>query len=502
MAATDPDENLTSFRVGDWLVDPIAKQISREGEIVRIDPRNLRVLTLLASRAGQVVPQREIESIAWSGLVVTPDSIYQSIAQLRRALGEQKSKRYIDTVSRKGYRLVAAVSFDGVTGDEARGAVAAAHTKGSRQRYYAIAAALTAAVALAAAWLLGPASTIEPEQVADSATSSGSSTSAASAPPSTGANTELPQAYQGASHYRRAIKRLLTVLDSLSESVGENDLALIPTLMQLGNYYPLVSDPKRCEEVARRGLAILVQHGREVSSEGVELNSTLAEALTDTGRYAEAEHHLRRALEHSRQVHGDAHYSTVNVIDQWALLRIAEGRPDEAVVQARRAIAAYQQVPERVDTRNAYLISTLTWALIEQGRYDEAIEEARRGYDAITPDDPPAPYLVAYAHHFLAEALLKTGELEESEQLLRREIAIFETIPHCEMDTARAESALAESLMRQGRLDEAQARLERATDILKSGDGWRERKSRRETQARIEQLLGIRSQLANPAATG
>ena len=47
----------------------------------------------------------------WSGLVVGPASVYQAMSQLRKILGDaEEPARYIETVARKGYRLIAKVS--------------------------------------------------------------------------------------------------------------------------------------------------------------------------------------------------------------------------------------------------------------------------------------------------------------------------------------------------------------------------------------------------------
>jgi TolB-like protein len=46
----------------------------------------------------------------WSGVIVTPDSVYQGVASLRRLLGDDpKQPIYIATVPRLGYRMIAAV---------------------------------------------------------------------------------------------------------------------------------------------------------------------------------------------------------------------------------------------------------------------------------------------------------------------------------------------------------------------------------------------------------
>src|SRR5688500_8944549 len=109
---------------------------------------------------------------------------------------------------------------------------------------------------------------------------------------------------------------------------------------------------------------------------------------------------------------------------------------------------------------------------------------------AIQPDDPPAPYLVALAHHFRGEALNRVGRHAEAEKAFRTELELFATIQRVRMDEARAISALAEACALQGRLSEATALLAEAQALLKDGDGWRERKARRENDARRHRMRG------------
>lgn len=99
------------LRIGAWRVDPRTGQLSRAGETVRLEARTLRLLLYLAQRAGEVVSQDELLDQVWSGVVVTPDSVYQGVASLRRTLGDEpKQPAYIATVPRLGYRMVASVS--------------------------------------------------------------------------------------------------------------------------------------------------------------------------------------------------------------------------------------------------------------------------------------------------------------------------------------------------------------------------------------------------------
>jgi len=71
----------------------------------------MRLLVFLAQRAGEVVSIDELLDQVWSGVVVSPDSVYQAIAALRRLLGDDaRQPQYISTVPRLGYRMVASVS--------------------------------------------------------------------------------------------------------------------------------------------------------------------------------------------------------------------------------------------------------------------------------------------------------------------------------------------------------------------------------------------------------
>lgn len=102
--------NDAAFRVGVWQVAPALDQISRGEEIVRLEPRTMRLLVRLAETPGQVVSSRELLDTVWSGVVVGPASVYQAISQLRKLLGDtDPDPTFIATVPRKGYRLVAPV---------------------------------------------------------------------------------------------------------------------------------------------------------------------------------------------------------------------------------------------------------------------------------------------------------------------------------------------------------------------------------------------------------
>jgi len=89
----------------------ISGQISRDGETARVEVRTMRLLLCLAEHAGEVVSIDELLNQVWSDIIVSPDSVYQAVASLRRLLGDDpKQPTYIETVPRLGYRMVVTVS--------------------------------------------------------------------------------------------------------------------------------------------------------------------------------------------------------------------------------------------------------------------------------------------------------------------------------------------------------------------------------------------------------
>lgn len=99
--ASDPDR----FSLGDWRVDASRDEVTGRGQVHKLEPRTMRLLVALAQARGDVVRADHLLDTVWPGLVVTPSSLYDAVAQLRKVLGRD----HIATVARKGYRLVTPV---------------------------------------------------------------------------------------------------------------------------------------------------------------------------------------------------------------------------------------------------------------------------------------------------------------------------------------------------------------------------------------------------------
>lgn len=101
-----------SLQIGEWRVEPSIDEIQCARGRVKLEPRTMALLVYLAEHAGEVVSAEELLDHIWRGVVVAPSSVYQSVAVLRRALGDSSDEpRYIVNVPRKGYRLIAPVRF-------------------------------------------------------------------------------------------------------------------------------------------------------------------------------------------------------------------------------------------------------------------------------------------------------------------------------------------------------------------------------------------------------
>jgi DNA-binding winged helix-turn-helix (wHTH) protein/tetratricopeptide (TPR) repeat protein len=100
------------LRFGPFEVDIRGAELRRNGELVKLSPQPVRLLTLLAQRSGEVVTREEIKRELWcDGTHVDFDrGLNFCIRQIREALGDAaQTPRYVETLPRRGYRFVVPV---------------------------------------------------------------------------------------------------------------------------------------------------------------------------------------------------------------------------------------------------------------------------------------------------------------------------------------------------------------------------------------------------------
>jgi TolB-like protein/DNA-binding winged helix-turn-helix (wHTH) protein/tetratricopeptide (TPR) repeat protein len=102
------------FRVGAWMVDPSLNSVSCDGTTVRLEPKVMQVLVCLAENAGQTIAKETLFKSVWPDTFVTDDVLKHSIFELRRVFSDDpREPKFIQTVAKRGYRLIAPVSATG-----------------------------------------------------------------------------------------------------------------------------------------------------------------------------------------------------------------------------------------------------------------------------------------------------------------------------------------------------------------------------------------------------
>ena len=117
MSESEPTETaeaasrVSRFYVGDWLVEPSWNRISRAGETVKLEPRVMKLLNTLAASPGCPLQRQQLLDTIWPETFVNEEALSRAVSQLRRALGDDsRTPRYVETVHKAGYCLIAPVS--------------------------------------------------------------------------------------------------------------------------------------------------------------------------------------------------------------------------------------------------------------------------------------------------------------------------------------------------------------------------------------------------------
>lgn len=145
-----PDE----LRVGPWTVDRMLNQVRRGDECLRLEPKAMELLVYLAERPGEVVTRDALLSAVWPGVVVGDDALTQAVIKLRRALGDSAEEPvFIETIAKRGYRLIAPVTRAPAYGTPpAAAAVASRSPRGARWGAVAVALLVAAGLVAGAHW--------------------------------------------------------------------------------------------------------------------------------------------------------------------------------------------------------------------------------------------------------------------------------------------------------------------------------------------------------------
>ncbi len=102
--------------MGPWRVDPRLNEIALGEQSRHLEPLVMDLLLYLASRPGEVVTKDELTREVWKGRFIGDAALVSAVSALRRAFDDEpREPRVLQTVPKRGYRLIAPVAGGAVS---------------------------------------------------------------------------------------------------------------------------------------------------------------------------------------------------------------------------------------------------------------------------------------------------------------------------------------------------------------------------------------------------
>jgi DNA-binding winged helix-turn-helix (wHTH) protein/Flp pilus assembly protein TadD len=103
------------LRFSGFELDPERAELrAPDGATIRLRPKTLEILRLLAGNAGRVLNKQQLMEAVWPNVHVGEDSLFQCIREIRTALGDDK-RQVVRVISGRGYLFQAEVTGAQVT---------------------------------------------------------------------------------------------------------------------------------------------------------------------------------------------------------------------------------------------------------------------------------------------------------------------------------------------------------------------------------------------------
>jgi len=115
------------YAFGPYVVDPMRRLVSRDGEVVPLTSKTFELLAVLLECRGRVVSKEELIARLWPNTHVQENNLTRQVCALRKVLRQRPDQHdYIVTIPGQGYRFVAKVKELGVVNDSDRSALLSA----------------------------------------------------------------------------------------------------------------------------------------------------------------------------------------------------------------------------------------------------------------------------------------------------------------------------------------------------------------------------------------
>ncbi len=95
------------WRFGAFELDEARRELSRQGELVEIEPKPLNMLMLMLRHPGELITKNDLMEALWTGRIVTESVLSNCVTKLRSVLGDEAGAPRIRNLHGYGYRLEA-----------------------------------------------------------------------------------------------------------------------------------------------------------------------------------------------------------------------------------------------------------------------------------------------------------------------------------------------------------------------------------------------------------
>jgi TolB-like protein/DNA-binding winged helix-turn-helix (wHTH) protein/Flp pilus assembly protein TadD len=154
----DPVRQNSVVRFGSFEIALNSGELRKAGLRIRVQQQPLRLLEILLERPGEVVTREELRNQIWpnESFGDFDQAVNVAVAKLRSALGDSaENPRYIETLPRRGYRFIAAVTVVSSAADKVEPApkLPASGAPQRPNRWKIVATAMAAVLLVSALWV-------------------------------------------------------------------------------------------------------------------------------------------------------------------------------------------------------------------------------------------------------------------------------------------------------------------------------------------------------------
>jgi len=108
-----PQEPSPVYRFGPYILDVADRSLKRDGAPIPLTPKQFDLLVALVENGGRLVEKDALLKKVWPDVAVEEGNVTKGVFGLRQLLEADVESPYIETIPKRGYRFVAAVTTEG-----------------------------------------------------------------------------------------------------------------------------------------------------------------------------------------------------------------------------------------------------------------------------------------------------------------------------------------------------------------------------------------------------